>query len=146
MLRSPRLLLRNVFAVAALALAACAQLPPSPQDIQAKRFEPVSGMSVIYIARDNPDLNEAPATLVLDDAASITTYPGTYYRWEAAPGRHRIAGFAGDSGSIVLDTQPGRIYYVQQWLARFLPFPSSHFQLVSEPQGRAVVIRGEHIR
>lgn len=137
--------LRAGLAAVALALAACAQLPPSPEDIQAKRFEAVPGMSVIYIARDMPDLNEAPATIVLDDAASITTYPGTYHRWEVAPGRRRIAGYAGDSGVITLDTQPGRIYYIQQWLQPFRPFPTSHFRPVSEQQGRAVVMRAQHI-
>ena len=98
----------------ALALAGCTQLPPSPHEIQAKRFEPAaSGMSVIYIMRDYPD-NDLAATIVLDGAASITTYPGTFYRWEVPPGRHRITGMAADPGAITLQTEPGRIYFVQQ--------------------------------
>ncbi|MGZ8229401.1 MAG: hypothetical protein ACXW2A_06575, partial [Burkholderiales bacterium] len=50
-----------------LALAACAQLPPSPQEIEAKRFESVPGKAVIYVVRDEPDFADDGATLMLDD-------------------------------------------------------------------------------
>jgi hypothetical protein len=127
----------------ALMLAGCTQLPPSPQEIQAKRFEPAApDMSVIYIVRDYPD-NDLAATIVLDGAASITTYPGTFYRWEVPPGRHRIAGMAADSAVITLQTEPGRIYFVQQSLNPFARTPMSHFYRVDENRGRAVVMRGQ---
>src|SRR6185295_7389066 len=116
---------RTLFLV--LALAGCVQLPPTPQEIQAKRFEPVAGQTVIYIVRDYPDLNDNPATLTLDNAAGVTLYPGTFYRWEVPAGKHRIAGFAGDSGVINLDTAPGRVYYVQHRLSVAGQFPTSLF-------------------
>jgi hypothetical protein len=126
-----------------LALAGCAQLPPTPQEIQAKRFEPVAGLSVIYIVRDYPDFNDSPATLTLDNAASVTLYPGTFYRWEVAAGRHRVAGYAGDNGVIHLDTAPERVYYVQHRLSLFGFVPVSLFQVVCEGQGRAIAMRGQ---
>ena len=126
-------------------LAGCVQLPPSPQDLQAKRFESVPDKAVIYLVRDIPDFSDRPATITLDDAATITTYPGTYYRWEVAPGVHRIAGFAGDSGVITLDTEPGKVYFVQQRLSLFLRWQQSYFYPVSEGYGRAVVMRSELI-
>lgn len=129
----------------AIVLAGCVQLPPSPQDLQAKRFETVPGKAVIYLVRDIPDFSDRPATITLDDAATITTYPGTYYRWEVAPGVHRIAGFAGDSGVITLDTEPGKVYFVQQRLSLFLRWQQSYFYPVGADYGRAVVMRSELI-
>lgn len=133
---------RVVCLVMALLLAGCFQQPPfSPADIQAKRFEAVPGKAVIYVVRDYPDLTDEGASIYLDDARMITTYPGTYYRWETEPGPHRISGFAGDSGRIAFQTEPGKIYYVLQRLTPFFRFPVSQFYLVPEPQGRAAVGR-----
>jgi hypothetical protein len=98
--------------VAALLFAGCAQLPPSPEDIQAKRFESVPDKSVIYVARQRVDC-DLPQTLTLDDRSTITTYKGTYYRWEVAPGTHRVENFASMTGSVTLNTAPGRIYFIQ---------------------------------
>lgn len=126
-------------------LAGCAQLPPTPHDTQAKRFEALPDKVVIYLVRDHPDFNDSPATVWLDDRGTVTTYPGTYYRWEVAPGRRRIAGFAGDAGAITLDAEPGRIYFVQQRLSPWGRFRQSYFHPVPEPHGRAVVMRSQLI-
>src|SRR5688500_9208521 len=101
-----------------LVLAGCAQLPPSPQDIEAKRFEQVPGKSVIYLFRADPDFSREVATVVLDDRPMGSTYPGTYHRWVVDPGRHQIRGYAGDNGSITLDVAPDRMYFVQQSVTR----------------------------
>lgn len=125
----------------AVLLAGCAQLPPTPQDIQAKKFETVPDKAVIYLVRDHPDFSDRAATIWLGDAAMITTYPGTYFRWEVAPGTHRITGYGADIGTITLHAEAGRIYYVQQQLSPFLRYPQSYFYLVSEPYGRSAVMR-----
>ena len=131
---------------AALWIGGCAPLPPSPADLQARRFEAVPGKAVIYLVRDYPDFSDQPATLWLGDTATITSYAGTYYRWEAPPGLQTISGFGPDSGSIRLAVEAGRVYFVQQRYVRgVFPFPQSHFQLVSADQGRAVVSRSELI-
>ena len=122
-------------------IAGCVQLPPTPQDLAAKRFEGAPGRSVIYIVRNIPDWSSEPATITLDDRAMITTHPGTYYRWEVEPGRHKIAGFAGDSGVMFLETGPDRIYYVLQRILRVFPFTTSHFEPVAPQVGQAVVMR-----
>ena len=98
-------------------------------------------MSVIYIVRDIPDHNNVPATLSLDERMSVTTYEGTYYRWEVPPGEHRIAGMFADNGRITLQTQADRIYYVQQWTRPFLQYAMSYFRPVEEQQARAVIAR-----
>lgn len=94
------------------AFAGCAQIPPSPQDAEAKKFNSVPDKSVIYIVRGRvgPPLGE---TISLNDQLQITTWTGTYYRWETEPGAHHIQGFAPSGASIRLTTEPGKIYFVR---------------------------------
>lgn len=136
--------LRLALAAFLLPVAACAPLPPSPQDLQAKRFETLPDKAVVYLFRDDPDLSSEPTPVMVDDAMRGTTYPGTYFRLELAPGRHRIAGFAGDSGVIEIDVSAGRIHFLQQSVTRPFRFPAhSHFRFVNENYGREAVLRGE---
>ncbi len=126
----------------ALFLAGCQQLPLTPQDIQARKFEAVPGMAVIYVVRDYPDFTELQSTIYLGDKLILKTYPGTYYRWEVPPGEHLVRGAAFDTGAIKLETVPGRIYFVQQRVtAALMASPNSFFQLVAEPAGRGAVLR-----
>ena len=128
----------------ALILSACAPLPPSPQDLEAKRFEPVAGKAVIYLVRDYPDVSREVATVMLDDNMMGSTHEGTYFRWVVEPGRHEIRGYAGDNGRITIDVGPDRIYFVQQAVTRFFsPFAQSMFRVIPEPYGRALVARAE---
>ncbi len=124
-------------------LAACAARPPSPADLQAKRFESIPDKAVVYLYRDSPDFSNVPATFLLDGQQQGSTYEGTYYRLELAPGRHLIAGFAGDGGRFAFDTQPGRLYFIRQSVSRFGPFHQSYFAMVGEREGREGVLRSE---
>ena len=124
----------------ALPLAGCVQLPPTPEDIQAKKFELVPDKAVVYLVRDYPDFSDAAATIWLGDTAMITTYAGTYYRWEVDPGTHRIAGYGPDIGAITLKVEAGSIYYVQQRLAPFLRSRTRTSSSSTRPSGRAAVI------
>jgi len=133
--------MRRILFIVLLALAGCQQLPPTPADLQARRFETAPGMSVIYIVRDKPDHNTVPATISLDGRMSITTYEGTYYRWEVPAGEHHIAGMFADVGRITLQTQPDRVYYVQQWTKPFQQYASTYYEPVEEQQARAVISR-----
>ena len=130
----------------ALFLAACAPLPPSPQDIDAKRFEPVPGKAVIYLVRPMPDRASEPATVMLDNNMMGSTYPGTYFRWVVEPGRHEIRGYAGDAGRFTLDVPPDGLYFVEQTVTRLLSgFAQSFFRPIPDPHGRAIVMRSELI-
>jgi hypothetical protein len=131
----------QVLSVVLMLLAGCVQLPLTPQDIQARKFEPVPDRAVVYLVRDHPDFSDRAATIWLGESVMITTYPGTYFRWETAPGTHRITGYGPDIGTITLRLEPGRIYFVQQQLAPFMQLPFSQFFLVNEPSGRAAVNR-----
>jgi hypothetical protein len=126
-----------------LLLAGCATREPSPQDLQAKRFEAISDKAVVYLYRDRADFSGAPSGIMLDGQALGSTYLGTYFRLELVPGRHRIAGFAGDAGRFEFDTQPGKLYFVRQTVSRMLGFDQSFFYQVGEDQGRNAVLRSE---
>lgn len=136
---------RDLLLAGLLSFAGCAQLPPSPADLQAKKFETLPDRAAIYIVRTAAGFNQDGATLLLDDTVTITTYPGTYYRWEVAPGRHHIAGYASDSGNISLSVEAGRIYFVQQWVSFGMIGPRSRFSQVPPDQGRTVVRQSELI-
>jgi hypothetical protein len=124
-------------------LCACAARPPSPADLQAKRFETLPDKAVVYLYRDSPDFSDVPATFLLDGQQQGTTYQGTYHRLELAPGRHLITGFAGDGGRFGFETQPGRLYFIRQSVSRFGPFHQSYFAMVGELEGRDAVMRAE---
>jgi hypothetical protein len=134
---------RGLLLVPFLVAGCITPLPPTPQDLQAKKFEAVPGKAVIYIVRRDPDLSNAPATISLDDVATITTYPGTYYRWEAEPGPRLIQGFAGHMGRFSFPAEAGRLYFVEQRVSGFMRFGESFFALIPEPHGRAAVSRAE---
>jgi hypothetical protein len=124
----------------ALTLTGCQQLPPSPEDLQAKKFEAVPDKAVIYLVRDSPDFSDVQAQIRVGDKLLFKTYPGTYYRWEVPAGKHTITGYGEDIGTITVQVERGRIYFVQQRVTG-LRVPSSHFELVREPEGRAAVLR-----
>jgi len=85
------------------------------------------------------DSNEA-GSITLDDNA-MTTFAGTFYRWEVAPGLHEIAGFAGETGLVKINAEAGHLYFVEHtvygtprsgWQWSFL-------QQISEKEGRSLV-------
>lgn len=132
------------FLLVAFVLAGCAPLPPTPADLEARRFEPVPGKAVIYVVRSDPDISREVSTLMLDDNMMGSTYPGTYFRWVVEPGRHQIRGYAGDAGTFTIDAAPDRMYFIQQTVSKlFTGFAQSFFRPIPEPHGRAVVLRGE---
>ena len=130
----------------AILLAGCAQLPPSPQDIQAKTFERVPDKAVIYIVRAPMDSLEG-GTIWLGNSAQITTYGGTYYRWEAPPGMHRLAGYAGQSGLVDMNAQAGQIYFVRHTVRGTVRsgVQMTDLQRISEQEGRVLVRQARHL-
>lgn len=105
---------RTFFMALALLGAACAQIPPSPQEIEAKKMEPVPGKSVVYIAQNPFGAYDYAAGLAFDDGTRITTYPRTFYRWVTSPGTHTIRSAEGMlNASITLQVEAGKIYYLE---------------------------------
>ncbi len=128
-------------ALFAILLAGCAQLPPSPQDLLAKKFEVAPGRAAIYIVRASMDSSEV-GTLLLDDTVPLSTFRNTYHRWEVAPGRHRIAGFGQEQAVITLETEPGKLYFVEHTVMGTPHTGPTYTYLhrIDEPRGRAQVM------
>jgi len=125
----------------ALLLAGCVTQPPHPDEAEAKQFRPVAGKAVIYVYREYQDFGRQATPVHFDDLFSGTTYPGTFFRWVVEPGEHRIDGFGPDTGSIRLNVEAGKIYYVRHSTWAMFSFTSSVFQLVNERAGRDGVAR-----
>lgn len=126
----------------ALTLAGCQQLPPSPQDIEAKKFESIPGKAAIYIVRDAASA-EIGAPLWLDQGAQTTLYAGTYYRWVVNPGSHTIEAIGASTASIKIQAEAGKIYF-----ARYMVEGSmragvvfSALELMDSEAGRARVMQ-----
>ena len=127
-----------------VALAACATREPSPQ-LQSKKFETKPDQAVVYLYRDRPDFSRVVASLTLDGQGLGSLYPGTYFRLEIAPGTHRFAGFAGDSGVFEFTVAAGRLYFVRHTLSSLIGFERSVFFPVNEGQGRYAVLHYEYL-
>ena len=134
--------------VIALLLAGCAQLPPSPADIQAKRFESVPDKAVIYVVRTPMDSFESSG-LALDQNSQITTHRGTYYRWEVAPGTHRVAEFGFGVSAVTLTTMPGKIYFLEHTVLGDRDdggVTNTRLRAIGDQDGRTLVARAELLR
>jgi hypothetical protein len=139
--------MRQILLTTLFLVAGCAPLPPDPADAEAKRFESVPDKSVIYVVRTPMDSWEA-GTLALDDNQQVTTYRGTYFRWEVMPGRHHVGGYAGAGGSVNLSTAPGKIYYLQHTVlgSRRSGPMNTFLREIGEQDGRALVAQAQLLR
>lgn len=125
-----------------LMLAACAPMAPATGSSAAPQVQGSPGKAVIYLVRARPDISYLTATLTLDDELIGSTHAGTYMRLEVTPGRHRISGYGQDNGSIALDVQADRVYFVQHsvsgsWRATN---PHSFFRVIDENTARAAMV------
>ena len=107
--------MRRAFLIfTALLIAGCAryQIPPSPQEIADKKFEPAPGKAVVYVVQDA--IGSYGAGVRLDDGTVITTWPSTFYRWVTTPGTHKIVSADPNlSARVALTVEAGKIYFVQ---------------------------------
>jgi len=128
------------YLIVAALLAGCAQLPPSPQDIEAKKFESMPGKAAIYVVRDSMSVGLG-APLWLDQGAQITMYQGNYHRWIVDPGSHTIAAIGVSSASIAIQAQAGKIYFVHFRVDGNIRVGvvSSALELMDDQAGRALV-------
>jgi hypothetical protein len=131
----------RVIVIMTLAVAGCVQLPSTAEDIQSKKFEPAPGQAVIYIARPRVDSPNA-GTIWIGSSSMITTYQGTYYRWETPPGTQIIQGYGPHNAAVTVQTEAGKVYYVLHKVTgggRRGGISSMHLQQVDERYGRELV-------
>jgi hypothetical protein len=124
-----------------LLLAGCAQLPPTAEDLQSKKFEAAPGKAAIYIVRPRVD-SPNDGTILIGNNGMITTRQGTYYRWEATPGARRIQGYGPYNASVTVQAEAGKVYFVQHTVVGDPDdggVSSMHLQQVNERYGRQLV-------
>jgi hypothetical protein len=125
-----------------LVIAGCVQIPPSPQEIQAKRFESAPGKAVIYVVRGHPDLYGGHGSLALDDTVMFTTMAGNFFRWEVTPGAHRIVGMGPDLSRMTINAEAGKIYFIQHVVTGYRGSTyGGSLHVLSEREGRLMVQR-----
>lgn len=135
---------RAFIAATVLAIAGCAQIPLSPQEIADRKMETVPGRAVVYIVQDPYSTYNYGAGLTFDDGTEITTWPGTFYRWVTTPGVHTITNTEGNlNARITLQVEAGKIYFVQHWVTGLRGSTTdTRLSLISATVGRALVTGG----
>ncbi len=107
--------LSTLFVVAALCmLSSCAFRAAPETDALAKLMRPVEGKAVIYVFRNEEPSAPWPIALSLDGKGMGSTGADTYVRWSVEPGQHILVSHAENDSPLVLQTEPGKIYYVWQ--------------------------------
>lgn len=122
----------------------CTQLPPKPQDIQAKKFEAVPGKAVIYIVRPLMD-SPYSAVIFVGNRGMIGTHAGTYLRWEAEPGLQRIEGAGLSTASVTIPAEAGKVYFVEQTVFGNKRDGSNimSLRLIDDTRGKSMVTQAE---
>ena len=132
-----------VVVICALLLAACATREPSPAELDARQFKTVAGKAVVYVYRDRLDALDNQAVIMLDEQMQGASYRGSFFRFELSPGRHRLDGYAGDSGRYNFVVDAGGLYFIRHSLGRIAGQDYSVFRPVPPETGRAAVLQYE---
>ena len=110
-----RSLLACAMVTALALLAGCATpLAKPPADTLAKLMQPVPDRAVIYVFRNEPESAPWGIRVTLDGKEMGKSGANTYFRWTVNPGEHIILSYTENVAGIVINTEPGRIYYVWQ--------------------------------
>ena len=135
---------RIFIAVIGTAIAACAQIPPSPEQIEAQKMQAVPGKAVVYIVQDS--FRDYNAGLEFDDGTQINTWPGTFYRWVTIPGTHTIRSSDGKlNASIDLQVEADKIYFVQHSVTGIRGSTTDAWlNKIDDRMGRRLVMRSTH--
>jgi hypothetical protein len=107
----------------------------------------VADKAVIYVVRTPMDSWESSGLAL--DSAQIATHRGTYYRWEVAPGTHRVAGTGFGTAAVTLTTAPGRIYFVEHTVLGDRDdggVTNTRLKEIGDQAGRELVAHAEMLR
>ena len=100
----------------AAALAGCVPTPlAKPEaDTVAKQMRPVPEKAVIYLFRNEPASAPWPLRVMLDGKDMGDTSALSYFRWIVEPGEHMIISHSQTTAGLLMNVEPGGIYYVWQ--------------------------------
>ena len=100
---------------AALLCVACVVTPEAPpaRDAEAKRFEPVTRDSVIYVYRADVGGDHPTTTLIANDRIVGLSLPDTFFRIIVFPGRTVLETVVPDPGRIEIETRGNDVVFVE---------------------------------
>jgi hypothetical protein len=121
-----------------IAIAGCASTPQASRDrdADAKEFVIQPGASTLYVYRNDFSLPGQDTNLWVDGRLIGATLPRAYFRVNVRPGKHLLRGDGSDTGSFLLETRPGELYFVSLSVIN----GNSYFALVKPEVGRATIL------
>ena len=101
--------------LATLLCVACVSTPEAPpeRDAEAKRFEPVTRDSVIYVYRADIGADTPPTTLIVNNRIVGSSLVGTFFRIIVLPGRTVLETEVPDPGRIEIETRGNDVVFVE---------------------------------
>jgi len=116
-MRRSRLLLLPLMAMLPL-LVDCASVSKAPEEdsAAAKAFETSDDRGAVYLYRTGRAIGAAGTTGVrVNSQEAGGLGPGSFFRWELAPGKYTFLSSTGESSATVaLDVEAGKLYFIEQ--------------------------------
>jgi hypothetical protein len=118
-------------------LAGCASVnkAPAEADTAAKTFQPKAGVAQVYVYRNETMGAALSMPVTIDGKLAGSTGPNSYFKFDLAPGKHRITS-QGDGSVLDLDTEGGKLYFVWQEVKMGMMSGGSKLQLVDAEKGK----------
>ncbi len=96
-------------------LGGCASTPQASheRDAETKQFLTYPATSAIYVYRTDRHPDEADTDLYIDGRLIGATLQKSFFRVDVNPGTHRLNGMGPDQGSLIIETRPDQVYFVE---------------------------------
>jgi hypothetical protein len=108
---------------------------PAADDAAAKAFQPKPGVAQVYVYRNETLGAAVSMPVTVDGKLAGSTGANTYFKFDLAPGKHRITS-QGDGSVLDLDAEAGKLYFVWQEVKMGLMSGGSKLQVVDSEKGR----------
>ncbi len=108
----------------------------APVDVSDKLVEIPEGKSVIYIVRPSAFGFLIPITVKIDDREIGTTMAEKYLYAIESPGEHTITAKAENNAELVLTTEAGKTYFIQQDIRMGLIMARNKLNLIDAEEGK----------
>jgi hypothetical protein len=129
-----------LWVLAAVAAAGCAvPLASAADDARMKQYAPRPDRVLIYVYRDEGVGYAKHMPVYLDGVSYGQTSGLTYMVFEVPPGPHFLISQAENTSTLLLQTQPGRRYFVWQAMRVGLMSPRAELQEMPEAYAAARV-------
>ena len=115
-------------------------------DAAAKRFAPPdTGMVHVYLVRPYTQESTKKSDVFLNGKPVAVLGPTTYVMFDAPPGRNTLWVKTENDVEMLLETEPGRIYFVQYQRDRLFNTVTPRLKLLRQEDGKGKVLRGRRV-